>query len=368
VTEPIPILQVLVSTRVGGGPQHVLAVALGLRARGWRSIVAGPADGPLFERFRAAGVETVALRTDRLGPLTLLRLVRLIRAGGVRLVHSHGKGAGVHARIAARLAGVPAVHTFHGLHYERYPAPARLVYLALERRLSACTRIVINVSRAQEREGLALGLFTPRQSRVILNGVDVARLTAGALDRFEAREALGLAASVAVVGCAARFDEVKRLDLLVRAVAATPAVTLALIGDGPEASRLRELAGRLGVAGRVRFAGEVPEAARLFPAFDVFAAPARKEGLPLAVVEAMALGLPVVASDIPAHREVLGVPSEGLVAGTAEAFAARWSAVLADADLRARLAAENRTRARSEFDVRDMLAALDGVYREALGV
>jgi glycosyltransferase involved in cell wall biosynthesis len=347
VTEPIPILQVLVSTRAGGGPQHVLAVALGLRARGWRSIVAGPADGPLFERFRAAGVETVALRTDRLGPLTLLRLVRLIRARGVRLVHSHGKGAGVHARLAARLAGVPAVHTFHGLHYERYPAPARLVYLALERRLSACTRIVVNVSRAQEREGLALGLFTSGQSRVILNGVDVARLTAG---------------------CAARFDEVKRLDLLVRAVAATPTVTLALIGDGPEAPHLRELVGRLGVAGRVRFAGEVPEAARLFPAFDVFAAPARKEGLPLAVVEAMALGLPVVASDIPAHREVLGVPSEGLVDGTAEAFAARLSVVLADADLRARLAAENRTRARSEFDVRDMLAALDGVYREALGV
>ena len=369
MTEPIPILQVLVSTRAGGGPQHVLAVALGLRARGWRSIVAGPADGPLFERFRAAGVETVALRTDRLGPLTLLRLVRLIRARGVRLVHSHGKGAGVHARIAARLTGVPAVHTFHGLHYERYPAPARLAYLALERRLSVCTRIVVNVSRAQEREGLALGLFTSGQSRVILNGVDVARLIAGALERFEARAELGLlAVSTPVVGCAARFDEVKRLDLLVRAVAATPAVTLALIGDGPEAPHLRELAGRLGVAGRVRFAGEVPEAARVFPAFDVFAAPARKEGLPLAVVEAMALGLPVLASDIPAHREVLGVPSEGLVAGTAEAFAARLSAVLADADLRARLAAENRTRARSEFDVRDMLAALDGVYREALGV
>jgi glycosyltransferase involved in cell wall biosynthesis len=368
VTEPIPILQVLVSTRAGGGPQHVLAVALGLRARGWRSIVAGPADGSLFERFRAAGVETVALRADRLRPLTLLRLVRLIRARGVRLVHSHGKGAGVHARIAARLTGVPAVHTFHGLHYERYPAPARLAYLALERRLSTCTRIVVNVSRAQEREGLALGLFTSGQSRVILNGVDVARLTAGALERFEARAELGLAGSAPVVGCAARFDEVKRLDLLVRAVAWMPAVALALIGDGPEAPRLRELAAGLGVARRVRFAGEVPEAARLFPAFDVFAAPARKEGLPLAVVEAMALGLPVVASDIPAHREVLGVPSEGLVAGTAEAFAARLSGVLADAALRARLAAENRTRARSEFDVRDMLAALEGVYREVLGV
>lgn len=369
MTQPIPVLQVLVSTRPGGGPQHVLAAALGLRARGWRPIVAGPPDGALFARFQEARLETHALRADRLTPLTLLRLARLIRRSGARLVHSHGKGAGLHGRLAARLTGVPAVHTFHGLHYERYPAPARAAYLALERRLSASTRVVINVSRAQEREGLALGLFTAHQSRVILNGVDVARLGARMLDRGEARAALGLPPAALVVGAAARFDEVKRLDLLLRAAAAPgSAFAVALIGHGPEEPRLRRLAGDLGLGARVTFAGEVPEAARLFAAFDVFAAPSRKEGLPLAVVEAMALGLPVVASDIPAHREVLGEGSEGLVAGTAGALAARLTALAADAGLRARLAAENRTRARSEFDARDMLRALDGVYREVLGL
>jgi glycosyltransferase involved in cell wall biosynthesis len=368
VSEPIPIVQVLVSSRPGGGPQHVLTAALGLRARGWRPIVAAPPGGAMFDRFREAGLETVALRADRLAPGTLLRLLRLIRERGARLVHSHGKGAGLYGRLAARLAGVPAVHTFHGLHYEGYGAPARAAYLALERRLSASTRVVISVSRAQEREGLALGLFTARQSRVILNGVDVARLAARALDRWDARAALGLPQSATVVGTAARFDEVKRLDLLLRAAAAPGAgYTLALIGDGPEAPRLRRLAGELGLGARVTFAGETPEAARLFGAFDVFAAPSRKEGLPLAVIEAMALGLPVVASDIPAHRETLGDASEGLVAATVDAFAARLAAAAADPGLRARLGAENRTRARSELDVRGMLDALEAVYREALG-
>jgi len=368
VTGPVPILHVLVSTRVGGGPQHVLTVARGLRARGWRPIVAGPADGPLFARLREAGVETSAVRSDRLGPWTLLRLVRLIRRHRVRLVHSHGKGAGLHGRLAARLTGVPAVHTLHGIHYEGYPAPARAAYLALERRLAAWTRVVVNVSRAQEREGLALGLFTASQSRVIHNGVDVAGLAAGALDRIEARAALGLDRASMVVGCAARFDEVKRLDLLVEAVAAVPALTLVLIGGGAAEGRLRRLAADLGLAGRVRFTGERPEAARLFAAFDVFAAPSRKEGLPLGVVEAMALGLPVVASDIAGHREVLGAGSAGLVPGTVAAFAERLATVMADADLRGRMAAENRTRARSEFDARDMLAALEGVYGEALAL
>jgi glycosyltransferase involved in cell wall biosynthesis len=368
VSEPIPVAQVLVSTRPGGGPQHVLALALGLRARGWWPIVAAPADGALFARFREAGVDTVALRADRLTPMTLVRLVRLIRRRGVRLVHSHGKGAGLHARLAARLAGVPAVHTFHGIHYERYPAPARAAYLALERRLSAITRVVVNVSRAQEAEGLGLALFTREQSRVIHNGVDVVRLAGRALDRREARVALGLDPDAVVVGCAARFDEVKRLDLLLRATSAAPGFTLALIGAGAEEARLRRLAHDLGLAARVTFAGEVPEAARLFPAFDVFAAPSRKEGLPLAVVEAMALGLAVVASDIPAHREVLGDASAGLVPGEPAAFAGRLEAVLADAGLRAGLGAENRTRARTQFDHRAMVTALEGVYRDALGV
>ena len=367
--DAVPVLHVLVSTQPGGGPQHVLTAAVGLRARGWRPLVAGPAGGALVTRFREAGVETLPLASDGLSPLTLVRLVRIVRRHGVRLLHSHGKGAGVHARLAARLTGVPAVHTLHGIHYERYPAPARAAYLALERRLSAWTRVVINVSRAQEQEGLALGLFERRQSAVILNGVDVARLTARALDRWDARAELGLDQAAPVVGCAARFDEVKRLDLLLHAVARVkPAATVVLIGDGAEAGRLRALAAELGLGPRARFTGEVVEAARLFAAFDVFAAVSRKEGMPLAVVEAMALGLPVVASDIPAHREVLGPASEGLVEAGDDALAARLGALLGDGARRDRLGAENRTRARSEFDVRHMLSALEGVYRDVLGL
>jgi glycosyltransferase involved in cell wall biosynthesis len=367
LSAPATIAHVLVSTQPGGGPQHVLEVASGLRARGWRPIVAGPPGGAMVARFREAGVETIAVRADVLGPGAVPALLRLIRREGVRLVHSHGKGAGLHARIAARLAGVPAVHTLHGIHYERYGPAARAAYLALERRLSRWTRVVVNVSHAQEAEGLALRLFTRAQSRVILNGVDTARLGARALDRWDARAELGLEQSARVVGTAARFDAVKRLDLLVRALAALPDITLALIGDGPQAPALRALAARLGIAARVRFAGEVVEAARLFRAFDVFAAPSSKEGLPLAVVEAMALGLPVVASDIAAHRETLG-PSSGLVEATEAALAKRLGEVLGDGALRAGLGAENRTRARSELDARAMLAALEGLYGEVLGL
>lgn len=365
---PIPVLEVVVSTRAGGGPQHVVTLAAALRHLGWRPLVAGPPGGPLVERFRGIGLDFVPLRTDRLRPSTLLRLVRLARAYGVRLIHSHGKGAGVYARLAARMLAVPAIHTFHGIHVERYGVLRRAAYVALERRLAAWTDVIINVSRAQEAEGLALGLFTARQSRVVRNGVDVARLTAAALHRSEARKELGVDRHDPLIGCAARFDEVKRLDVVLEAAAAagSPSLRVALIGRGSEEPRLRALAARLGLGPRVTFAGEILDASRLFTAFDLYCAPSRKEGLPLGVLEAMALGVPVLASDIPAHREVLGEASTGLVPLTAPAFAGAVSGLLSDPAARAALGAEQRTRARSEFDAREMLAATEAIYGEVL--
>ena len=367
---PGPVLELVVSTQPGGGPQHVLAVASWLRARRWEPIVAGPRDGALFERFATSGIETVELATNRFHPGTLAALVRLVRARGVRLIHSHGKGAGFYGRLVARRLGVPAVHTFHGLHFERYGVAARAAYLALERRLSRWTRVVVNVSRAQEAEGLALRLFERRQSRVVLNGVDAARLGAGATTRADARVALGLTGDGCVVGTAARFDAVKRLDVLLRAVAGLrdSTVRVVLIGRGDEERRLRGLATSLGLGARAVFPGEILDASRLFHAFDVYVTSSAREGMPLAVLEAMALGVPVVASDIPAHRELLGSASPGLVAGTPEALSAALEGLLVDRHALTALSAEQRTRARSEFDIRQMLTAVEAIYGEVLGL
>jgi glycosyltransferase involved in cell wall biosynthesis len=364
------MLELVVSTQPGGGPQHVLAVASWLRARRWEPIVAGPRDGALFERFATSGIETVELATNRFHPGTLAALVRLVRARGVRLIHSHGKGAGFYGRLVARALGVPAVHTFHGLHFERYGVAARAAYLALERRLSRWTRVVVNVSRAQEAEGLALRLFERRQSRVVLNGVDAARLGADAATRADARVALGLTGDGCVVGTAARFDAVKRLDVLLRAVAGLrdTTVRVMLIGRGDEERRLRGLATSLGLGARAVLPGEILDASRLFHAFDVYATSSAREGMPLAVLEAMALGVPVLASDIPAHRELLGSASPGLVAGTPEALSAALEGLLVDRHALTALGAEQRTRARSEFDIRQMLTAVEAIYGEVLGL
>ena len=356
------------STQPGGGPQHVHALATRIATRGFAPVIAGPRDGALFDAFTSARLEIVEARTDRLRASTLARLAALVRARGIRLIHSHGKGAGVYGRLVARAARIPAVHTFHGIHFERYPAPARAAYFALERRLSRWTRTVINVSRVQESEGLALRLFTAAQSRVVPNGVDGEALAEGAMDRSAARLKLGLSPDARVIGCAARLDPVKRLDLLLHAVAAVPNVEAVVIGRGPEGERLRTLSRALGLGARVRLSGEIPDAWRLYRAFDVYVSASSKEGMPVAVLEAMALGLPVVVTDIPAHREVLGPEAETLAEATPEALATMLRSVLDDADRRARLGAGNRERVRREFGIASMVDAVERIYRDAVRV
>ena len=366
----IPVLELLVSTREGGGPRHVHDLALGLRARGFQPYVAGPRDGPVFEELRDAGIETIELATNSLVPSVIREAVRLVRSHGVELVHSHGKGAGLHGRIAARLCGVPAVHTHHGIHYERYPGLGRAAYVGLERWLSRSTAAVINVSRAQEAEGLALGLFRAPRSRVVRNGVDVGRIASDALDRGAARIALGLESGDRVIGCAARFDPVKGLDGLLRAAAdlRDPGLRVVLIGAGEELPRMRTLAAALGLTTAARFPGAIPGAARLFRAFDVYVSASRKEGLPLAVLEAMALGLPVVATDIPGHREALGDDSPGLAGPSDEDLAAVLRRWLADPGAARAAGLANRARVAREFDLWRMIDDTARVYREVLRV
>src|SRR5206468_1547570 len=130
-----------------------------------------------------------------------------------------------------------------------------------------------------------------------------------------ARARLGLGPDVAVLGSVARFDPVKRLAALVGALQFLnrPGVALLLVGDGPEAERLRRQVAAAGLGERVVFAGWLDDPARVHPALDLYVAASLKEGLPLAVLEAMGAGLAVVATDVPGHRDVVKDGETGLL-------------------------------------------------------
>lgn len=365
----IRVLELLTTSALGGGPRQVYDLARRLPRDEFEVSVAAPRDGAFFDRFRALGLAVTEVGADRLDPRALRATLRLVRERGIQVIHSHGKGAGLYGRLAARWTGVSAVHTFHGIHYERYPPHLAQLYLALERRLARWTRTVISVSATQEAEALALGLLTPSQSATVVNGVDLEEQDRLVARAPLAREGLGLARDLFVLGTIARFDPVKRLDALVGALGALrrPRVALLLVGGGAERDRLGRLAAGARLDGRVVFAGWLDEPARVFPAIDLYVSASQKEGLPLAVLDAMGAGLAVVATDVPGHRDVVRHGETGLLVppGAEQALAAAIEALVDDPERRRRMGDAGRERVLREFSTQLMVAKTAEIYRAA---
>jgi glycosyltransferase involved in cell wall biosynthesis len=368
---PIPVLELLVSSQLGGGPAHVADLLAGLDPKEFRVSVGAPAGGPYLERFRAAGAEVVEVAVDRLSPFTLGKVTRLIREREIRVVHSHGKGAGLYGRLAARRTGVAAVHTFHGVHYEHYPPGVRSAYLAMERGLARSTHTIIHVSASQAERAGPLGLATAERACVIVNGIDAARVRAQLRSRDAARTALGLDRAALVLGTVARLDPVKGLETLLEAMARLrqrrPGAVCLVVGDGPESGRLRAHARRLGLGGTVVWAGPLPEAARYFAALDVYVTSSLGEGLPLGVLEAMAAGLPVVATRVPGHVDTVTEDVTGLLVAPRDpgALAEAVEALFADGARRLRMGEAGHERVVSDFSLARMTSEVAEVYRRA---
>jgi glycosyltransferase involved in cell wall biosynthesis len=369
---PIRVLHLLVTTSPGGGPKHVFDLVRHLPRDEFEVMVAAPRDGVFFERFEELGVPLMELPLGRLGVRHLPMTLGLLRRKPIDIVHTHGKGPGLYGRLAARAIGIPAVHTFHGIHYGSYSRLGQNLYLALERRLSRLTKVVINVSRSQEAEGLDLRLFRPEQSVVVVNGIDVEEVDRETRLSTVRRETLGLTSEDFVLGCVSRWDPVKRFEVLVRAVGdlarRMPRLALLLVGGGGEEGRIRRLVAETGIQDRVIFTGFLGNPMRVYGILDLYVATSLKEGLPLAPLEAMAAGLAVVATDVPGHRDVIAGGETGLLVPPedARALAGAITRLATDSERRRRLGMAGRQRVLDHFAVRSTAARTADVYRDIM--
>jgi glycosyltransferase involved in cell wall biosynthesis len=365
----VRVLDLLVSTDLGGGPVHVRDLITGLAGPDFRFTVAGPAGGALIPALTAAGADFAPIATDRLSPRALRDTIRLARARRIQVIHSHGKGAGLYGRIAARLTGAASIHTFHGIH----PAGYGRLYLWLERALARWSVAVVHVSESQAAEARSLGLAPAGRTRVIVNGIDAASVRSAAARAAMSRKSLGLRPDALVLATVARFDPVKRLEMLLRAMplllARVPEAQLLIVGDGPERDALRALAGALAPGDRVVFAGALPDAAGVLPLVDLYVTASRREGLPLAMLEAMACGLPVLATEAPGHVDAVEPEVTGRLVPLDDApgLAAAAALLLRDPALRARMGRAGRERVEQHFARARVLVEIAGLYREAAG-
>jgi glycosyltransferase involved in cell wall biosynthesis len=338
------------------------------------TIITGSGDRRLLGQARAAGLEVI-VEPSLVAPVSprddlaaLRSLSALLARRRFDVVHTHTAKAGALGRIAARRAGAPrVVHTYHGFPFHEFQSrPRRAAYIAAERRLGRITDVALCVGTGVAVEAVRRRLVPPERIRTI--GVAVPPLpppAAGARER--ARAALGVPRDAAVVGTVARLTYQKAPEDFVAAVRELGrrrrGVVGVWVGDGELAGRVERLA-RDAAGCQMVLAGERADVPGILPAFDVFALPSRYEGLPTAVVEAMASGVPVVATAVNAVGDVV-VPGEtGLLVPPRrpELLADAIGYLLASPETAARMAAAARERLGTRFGVAALRAALAAAY------
>ncbi len=313
------VLHVITGLMAGGAEQQLRLLLCHTRHEA--DVVTLYNRGLVADAIEADGTRVVDLGMRRNRDLSALyRLVRLMRAGQYDVVHVHLYRACVYGRIAARMAGIPVVVTTehsigdHQIEGRRKTWGARLLYLATDR----LSNVTIAVSEAVRRRLVDWGIRETK-IRVIPNGLDVDALVFDAAARRRVRSSFGVPDGTYVVGGVGRLETGKRFDALIAALAPLlgPGRRLLLVGDGRERQRLRQLADAAGLADWVIFAGERADIGALLSAMDLFVSPSDDETFGVAILEALAAGLPVLYVQCPALD---GLPGTGArqVGGTVD--------------------------------------------------
>jgi glycosyltransferase involved in cell wall biosynthesis len=356
------IIHVITRLALGGAADNTLRQVDAATRAGYETALAvglAASEPRLVERARREGCRVVDVPTlDREPALArdvraVVALLRRFRRDRPALVHTHTSKAGFVGRLAARLARVPAViHQPHGhIFYGYYGRAVTAFYVALERVAARWSDRMVTLTDREIEEHLALGIGRRPQFVTVPSGVPTAELRARAPRRAAARLALGLPGDAFVVAALGRLVPVKGFDLLVDAMpallAAVPGALALIVGDGPEETALAARAADLGVGARVRLPGPSGDVAAVLAAADVLAAPSRNEGMGRSLVEAMALGLPVVGAAVGGIPSVVGDDEAGRLVppDDAPALAAALVELGRDARVRAKLAVVARERA-----------------------
>lgn len=349
-----------------GGQESLLHLVLRLDPSRCRAVVVTPQEGSLSHALRAKHIAVEVLPLPRISPLNLGGVVRafsslrhLVIRQRIDILHSDGPRNTFYAGITGMLQRKPVVWHVRSSRKDPYDG---LLY-------GLCTRLILVANALKPRYRL---WGSAPKCVTIHNGVDLVRFQpSSAVDRERAE--FGLQNNDLVIVTAGRIEADKGQHTLIEACAGLkskhPNLRLLLAGRVAEpayALRCRQRAAELGVLERICFLGHVPDMHRLLPRADIFVSPSiANEALSRAILEAMAAGLPVVATDVGGAREAVAVDETGFLvpAGSSSALSAKLNLLAGDPELRRRMGRAGRARAVGCFDVEDNVARTGRLYQ-----
>jgi glycosyltransferase involved in cell wall biosynthesis len=360
----------------GGVAEVVRQLALGLPKHGHEVEVAGPLSSPIYASLEATGtvIHRLALEPGLNRPWRDARLLRpvsaLLRRVRPDVLHCHSAKAGTLGRLVAPRLGVPVVFSPHSWAFDvDYGGPRPRLTLAVERTLGPRSAAIVCVSENERRLAVAHRIAPPDRLHVVPNGTPPCDPEVSPDPALLAlREGGPVAASVSAL------RPQKSLEVLLEAVPLVwervPEARIAVVGNGPEREWLQELARTLGLTADPRFLMTPfePPTARYLKASDVFVLSSSYEGLPLAVLEALACGVPQVVTDVGGTTEAV-TPETGIAVPLRDppALARAIAELLTDPGRRASMSQASRARHAERFALEPMVEATARVYDEVVG-
>jgi glycosyltransferase involved in cell wall biosynthesis len=360
------VMQVVADGRPGGGTTHVLSLAVGLKQSGFRVALATNRGSYAMGEAQALGIEArgIDFFSSRISPRAAARLWAAIHDLRPDLLHVHGGRASFFLALhLGRTPGCPVVYTVHGYHFTHRGWPLRLLWTVAERYASSRWDRTVFVCDADRRFALAAGLFSVRGKRVVIrNGIAANAIPSGASGRYR------------LIGFLGRLTQQKDPLLFVETVRclAAEGYTAKMIGGGEMEAQVRSLVQRRGLSEAITMLGSLPhgDALREIRDVSVLVVPSRWECIPIVIMEAMAMGIPVVAAGVAGIPEVIqsGVSGMLVPGADAESYAAALRRLAQDPDLRQQVVRRGLELVRTRFSHQRVASQHRAVYRSVLGL
>jgi glycosyltransferase involved in cell wall biosynthesis len=373
------ILYVIENIEFGGGERVFSQIIRGLDKERFGVFVASNPGGIFEKKLTEVGIKINPVRmTNRFNLGIISRLKKIIKTKDVRIVHSQGGRADFFARIAARIANVPIIISSMAMLVEGYDVsiPRKGLYVLIDRWTERWVNKFTVLSEAMRRSLIERHKIPPGNIVKIYNGIEIEEYNPDLKElrnkKLEVRRELWLKNDVPVIGAIGRLVWQKGFEYLIRAapemLKKCPEARFLIVGEGPLKNKLILTGEKLNVADRITFTGFRSDIKEILASIDVLAMPSLLEGLPMVLLEAMAMAKPIVATRIDGITEVLENSKTGLLvpAKNSHALAEALVGILDDNEKANFFGQNAREAAKEKFSVKKMVEQIESAYEKLL--
>lgn len=366
----ISILFITLRSGWGGAPKHIDLIIQNLFSS-YNIFIAAPIEEPYgTEWLKQVGKENYfELPYRKFSVLKFFKLRNFVKKNKIQIIHAHGKGAGIYARLLKLLfiPKVKVIFTFHGFHIDAYNLLQKKVYLLIERSLSFLTDLFINVSQGEQNVCLENDIYNKSKARVIYNAIpQIAQCT----DKIILRRKLNLPENNILILSLTRFSYMKNIEATINIAELLKAESkyiFVIVGDGEEKQVVENKIREKNLK-NILLTGYKNNPQDYINASDIFLSTSRWEGLPYSLIEACMYGLPAVVSDVIGNNEVVLTNYNGMLFMQDDILSAVTyiKEISEDKNLYHRLSMNAKKHFADNFIITKMISTMDHVYKEII--